>query len=50
MVNLKRNRQDFETPLYYACYYGLLPIATGLLKGSDTGLKKEELDQPGAAP
>jgi len=41
--NLKRNRQDFETPLYYACYYGLLPIATWLLKGSDTGLKKEEL-------
>ncbi|KAG8820239.1 hypothetical protein FRC17_010213 [Serendipita sp. 399] len=27
----KRNRQDFETPLYYACYYGLLPIVEALL-------------------
>jgi len=41
--NLKHNRQDFETPLYYACYHGLLPIATWLLKSSDTRPKKEEL-------
>ncbi|KAG8849703.1 hypothetical protein FRB91_009667 [Serendipita sp. 411] len=26
-----RNKQDFETPLYYACYYGLLPIVEALL-------------------
>ncbi|KAG8830164.1 hypothetical protein FRC17_005292 [Serendipita sp. 399] len=29
--SMKRNRQDFETPLYYACYYGLLPIVEALL-------------------
>ena len=26
-----RSKHDFETPLYYACYYGLLPVVNAIL-------------------
>ncbi|KAG8851937.1 hypothetical protein FRB91_007150 [Serendipita sp. 411] len=39
-----RNKQDFETPLYYASYYGLLPIVDALLgKTIKRTRSKEEL-------
>ncbi|KAG8753175.1 hypothetical protein FRC14_006356 [Serendipita sp. 396] len=39
-----RNKQDFETPLYYASYYGLLPIVDALLgKSVERTRSKEEL-------
>jgi ankyrin repeat protein len=37
---VKRNKQDFETPLYYASYYGLGPIVTWLL-GENTNSESE---------
>lgn len=41
---MKRNKQDFETPLFYAAYYGLLDISQWLTEeGSETGQNEEKL-------
>jgi ankyrin repeat protein len=45
-----RNKQDFETPLYYACYYGLTQVVDALL-GDESPVPRstEELGSPLAA-
>ncbi|KAF2793619.1 ankyrin, partial [Melanomma pulvis-pyrius CBS 109.77] len=43
--HIKRSKQDFETPLYYACHYGLIDIARWLVEEEDenSDVKKEKL-------
>lgn len=38
-----RNTHDFETPLYYACYYGLRPVVDALLGRNPHSYSAEEL-------
>jgi ankyrin repeat protein len=45
-----RNKQDFETPLYYACHYGIIQVVDALVGDESSALRNaEELGSPLAA-
>lgn len=37
-----RNKRDFETPLYYACYYGISPVVDAILGRNGSHSKNPE--------